>query len=192
MAESADSARKQLAYQLQHDHNFQFCAPTQQDAITLARAITEEHNKSPRAFALTESFAGFRTVDAVVAWIHHARRRQELWVLARHDDGGMSCPLLLGDKRTGRWLVPAFVTAMVTATADPYIELMWVRSDVRRLGIGSRLVRDICMRRPCITHARGCLPEADGFWNAVGENDARDATSCLLKHKCRTSHTGGE
>ena len=75
--------------------------------------------------------------------------------------------LTQGQPPNCRYVLPAFLTVCVKNTRKPYIELLWVRGDVRRMGVGTLMVRDACLRYPGIRRVKSPLREAEPFWNAV-------------------------
>ena len=155
---------------------FELGYPTRAELRAIAKALHQEHT-SEGTCDLVESDDGFESVDMVLEAITYAWKRDELLVL--HQSPGVdeaymgaaasSCLLCPAD----RWLVPAFASVCVKQKRVPYIELLWVDPRLRRMGIGSLMVRDLCLEQPSIRRVRSCLLEALPFWDAVSEHVSR-------------------
>ena len=161
----AESPHDQLSHALKLAGAFKLAQPTRQEVRELVKVLN-----SDECGAWTDCFEGFRTLDSVAFWMHSACNRKEIMVLhASENVGGL---LLRGEKAEGargsfRWLVPAFATVMTDGKSPPYIELLWVRSNVRRLGVGSLFVRHICAQHPRIQRVKAVLQSAVPFWQSI-------------------------
>ena len=134
-----------------------------------ARALVRNYlsDASASGSSLSQSLDGFRTDDAVAASMFDARRRHELFVLVVADGalGGRAAELCVQGDR-GRRILPAFATVQTGidfAIDAPYIELLWVHSGARRIGIGSHFVK-AARSAAAVKHVSGVLPEASAFW----------------------------
>ena len=166
---SVASAREQLVRRLE---SFELDVPTRQELRALVCVLRQDHAIS--TCPLVSSLEGLRTIDAVVAWLFEAWRRSELHVLfdAADDaacDEKSGCHGLLF-KAGRRRAVPGLAAVAVKGERSPFIELLWVKSDLRRLGVGSCIVRKLCAQQPRIKRVRCVLPEAVSFWDAVGDH----------------------
>ena len=165
--------------------NFELGLPDRSELRTIAKALRREH-ASDQSFDLIDSTDGFSSIDAVEAWIIDAWKRKEILVLHHSPPrdipaaaaaaawaarSGRASELLV--QGSDRWLLPAFATVCVKKALLPYIELLWVSHDVRRMGIGSLIVREICRDQPGITRVKSCLHEALPFWDAVSDSVTR-------------------
>lgn len=185
-------------------------SPTRPELRVLAKSLRAEHEGSSPC-DLMDSFEGFRSMDALEAWCIQAWQRNEYLVLhtrskqpaAGGGGGGASAaaaaaaaastellgrahPLLVrGDPRS-RYLLPAFLTIMVKNTRKPYIELLWVQAAVRRMGIGSLMVREVCVRQPGIRRVKAPLREAEPFWTAMCDMRLSE-TSWVLQKPCHVA-----
>ena len=135
-----------------------------------ARALVRNYlsDASASGSSLSQSLDGFRTDDAVAASMFDARRRHELFVLVVADGalGGRAAELCVQGDR-GRRILPAFATVQTGidfAIDAPYIELLWVHSGARRIGIGSHFVKEAARSAAAVKHVSGVLPEASAFW----------------------------
>ena len=80
--------------------------------------------------------------------------------------GGRAAELCVQGDR-GRRILPAFATVQTGidfAIDAPYIELLWVHSGARRIGIGSHFVKEAARSAAAVKHVSGVLPEASAFW----------------------------
>ena len=61
-----------------------------------------------------------------------------------------------------------------------------VRGDVRRMGVGSLMVNEVCLKQPGIRRVKSPLREAEPFWNAVSTH-VNEQTWILHKPSFPTS-----
>lgn len=152
--------------------------PTRSELRRIVKGLRDEHEGTSPC-DLMDSFEGFRSMDAIEAWCIQAWKRGECLVLHQPTTGkdvpseqeeilARASSLLVRGDPAGRWLLPTFATVMVAKTVNPYIELLWVEGSVRRMGIGSLMVREVCRRQPGIRRVKAPLREAEPFWNTVG------------------------
>lgn len=105
-----------------------------------------------------------------------------------HTPGSSTAETAIDDDEEDRYVVPAFATVCSKQAGayrparDPYVELLWVSPEVRRLGVGTLMVREIAFELPAVKQVRSCLPEALPFWHAVSEYVSQPARS-----KCITT-----
>jgi hypothetical protein len=140
-----------------------------------------------------DSFDGFRSIDALEAWMIQAWKREEFLVLcaipglgANHESAIRARSVLTQGQPHCRYVLPAFLTICVKNTRKPYIELLWVRGDVRRMGVGSLMVNEVCLKQPGIRRVKSPLREAEPFWNAVSTH-VNEQTWILHKPRFPTS-----
>lgn len=105
-------------------------------------------------------------------WIWQAWKDDYLFVLRVQDgEKELSCQ---DAKSGGQLLVPPcshkiIVPAFLGAFGDnegKLISLLWVRSDLRRLGIGTRLVEE-CIQNHEVHGAHDILTQSKGFWDKI-------------------------
>ena len=156
------------AFKLKQTANqtFKIMQPSRQELREIVKAL-----QSDECCAWTDCFEGFRSLDSVVYWMHQALNRNE--IVVAYADENIGDLLVRGDKVLGRpgrfrWLAPAFATMMTDENdlARPYLELLWVHSNVRRLGIASFMVRLVCCQRR-IKRVKAVLKTAVPFWQAI-------------------------
>lgn len=188
--------------------HFELGVPLREELRAIAKALLREHASDDHRCDLVASADGFENFEKLQAAMAEAWRREELLVLHQSpgggatkymascdlDDAGRACELLL--RPVDRWVVPAFATVCVKAKRVPYIELLWVAPRLRRLGIGSLMVREICQEQPCIKRVRSCLLEALPFWDAVGAHVSRcphhtDLAITRVEDRAKSSDASG-
>lgn len=170
MARCPSGEAKQALLSLVLDANkFALDCPTRVELRAIAKELRWEHS-SLGSCDLTDGFDAFRTIDCVIAWMFDAYRRNEIWVLHETDESAAdeARELLVRGMPHGRRMLPTFATVFKN-TASPYIELLWVRRDVRRLRIGSLMVRSLCLKHPGIKRVKSVLATAQPFWNTMEE-----------------------
>ena len=182
-AAAADaSPRDDLA---QHVASCTLIHPSAVEARALVRNYLSDASAS--GSSLSQSLDGFRTDDAVAASMFDARRRHELFVLVVADGRARRprWPKLCVQGDRGRRILPAFATVQTGidfAIDAPYIELLWVHSGARRIGIGSHFVKEAARSAAAVKHVSGVLPEASAFWatrRQARAGDRREASAAL-------------
>ena len=170
---------------------FELAWPSREEVRAVATSLRQEQAQQPEACTFTESWDGFRSTDSVVAWMFTAWKRNELRVLAAPPWWTPAEPLT-GDAsplvaRGCRWLLPAFATIVAKEKDAPYIELLWVRSTLRRLGIGSLLVTKLLEQHPRVKRVKAVLREAVPFWDKMAR--AVDVAGAMALHTPQTLDT---